>query len=145
VRRRGDDTKFVARVLAIGPECDIALLAVDDESFWRGPRAPPAVAFGATPRLQDDVTVVGYPIGGDSLSVTSGVASRIEVRKRREGGGEAGERVGRSTPRTTPIIAQPHPFSGHLLRARRGRAFGPADVVRDQWRQQWGSMLQPGG
>jgi len=28
--------------------------------------------------LQDDVTVVGYPMGGDNVSVTSGVVSRIE-------------------------------------------------------------------
>lgn len=29
--------------------------------------------------MQDPVTVVGYPIGGDTISVTSGVVSRIEV------------------------------------------------------------------
>ena len=29
--------------------------------------------------LQDAVAVVGYPIGGDTISVTSGVVSRIEV------------------------------------------------------------------
>lgn len=29
--------------------------------------------------MQDAVTVVGYPIGGESISVTSGVVSRIEV------------------------------------------------------------------
>lgn len=29
--------------------------------------------------LQEGVTVVGYPIGGDTMSVTSGVVSRIEV------------------------------------------------------------------
>lgn len=28
---------------------------------------------------QEGVTVVGYPIGGDTMSVTSGVVSRIEV------------------------------------------------------------------
>ncbi|CAI5946128.1 unnamed protein product [Closterium sp. NIES-65] len=76
LKRRGDDTKFVARVLAIGVECDIALLAVDDESFWQG-RQP--LRFGGLPHLEDAVTVVGYPVGGDSISVTSGVVSRIEV------------------------------------------------------------------
>ena len=30
--------------------------------------------------MQDAVTVVGYPIGGESISVTSGVVSRIEAR-----------------------------------------------------------------
>ncbi|MCD7459804.1 hypothetical protein HAX54_042019 [Datura stramonium] len=35
--------------------------------------------FGDLPALQDAVTVVGYPIGGDTISVTSGVVSRIEI------------------------------------------------------------------
>lgn len=76
VKRRGDDTKFVANVLAVGTECDIALLAVEDEAFWAGPKA---LDFGGLPHLQDAVTVVGYPIGGDTISVTRGVVSRIEV------------------------------------------------------------------
>ncbi|CUI14790.1 serine protease, putative [Bodo saltans] len=35
--------------------------------------------FGGLPQLQDGVKVVGYPVGGDQLSITSGVVSRIEV------------------------------------------------------------------
>jgi len=76
VKRRGDDTKFLATVLAAGTECDIALLAVADPAFWEG--ASP-LTLGGLPRLQDPVAVVGYPIGGDTISVTSGVVSRIEV------------------------------------------------------------------
>lgn len=76
VKRRGDDTKFVAKVLARGIECDIALLSVESEEFWRG--AEP-LHFGRLPCLQDAVTVVGYPLGGDTISVTKGVVSRIEV------------------------------------------------------------------
>lgn len=76
VKRRGDDTKFLAKVLAIGTECDVALLTVDDDAFWEGLRP---LEFGGLPRLQDAVAVVGYPIGGDTISVTSGVVSRIEV------------------------------------------------------------------
>ncbi|ONK78599.1 uncharacterized protein A4U43_C02F20500 [Asparagus officinalis] len=76
VKRRGDDTKFVAKVLARGVECDIALLSVESEEFWRG--AEP-LRFGRLPSLQDAVTVVGYPLGGDTISVTKGVVSRIEV------------------------------------------------------------------
>jgi hypothetical protein len=34
VKKRGDDQKFLARVLATGTECDIALLTVDDPKFW---------------------------------------------------------------------------------------------------------------
>ncbi|KAJ0829145.1 putative peptidase Do [Helianthus annuus] len=76
LKKRGSDTKFVATVLAIGTECDIALLTVEDDEFWVGVSP---VEFGDLPALQDAVTVVGYPIGGDTISVTSGVVSRIEI------------------------------------------------------------------
>lgn len=52
------------------------MLTVNDDEFWEGVTP---VQFGALPCLQDAVTVVGYPIGGDTISVTSGVVSRIEV------------------------------------------------------------------
>ncbi|CAI9787287.1 unnamed protein product [Fraxinus pennsylvanica] len=76
LKKRGSDTKYVATVLAIGTECDIAMLAVDDDEFWEGVSP---LEFGDLPALQDAVTVVGYPIGGDTISVTSGVVSRIEI------------------------------------------------------------------
>lgn len=76
LKKRGSDTKYLATVLAIGTECDIAMLTVDDDEFWEGVSP---VAFGDLPALQDAVTVVGYPIGGDTISVTSGVVSRIEI------------------------------------------------------------------
>eukprot|EP00775_Hariotina_reticulata_P011314 gene11314-11464_t len=76
VKKRGDDQKFLARVLAMGVDCDIALLTVDDEAFWQGVTP---LEFGPLPKLQDTVAVVGYPIGGDTISVTVGVVSRIEV------------------------------------------------------------------
>uniref|UniRef100_A0A7I4DFC6 Protease Do-like PDZ domain-containing protein n=3 Tax=Physcomitrium patens TaxID=3218 RepID=A0A7I4DFC6_PHYPA len=76
VKKRGSDTKYLATVLAIGTECDIAMLTVSNDEFWEDVTP---VDFGSLPRLQDAVTVVGYPIGGDTISVTSGVVSRIEV------------------------------------------------------------------
>ncbi|GAX82217.1 hypothetical protein CEUSTIGMA_g9645.t1 [Chlamydomonas eustigma] len=76
VKRRGDDRKFLAKVVSIGVDCDIAMLDVEDEDFWTDVRA---LEFGVLPRLQDSVAVVGYPIGGDTISVTAGVVSRIEV------------------------------------------------------------------
>ncbi|XAR50151.1 Peptidase Do [Bertholletia excelsa] len=76
LKKRGSDTKYVATVLAIGTECDIAMLTVENDEFWEGVSP---VEFGELPALQDAVTVVGYPIGGDTISVTSGVVSRIEI------------------------------------------------------------------
>ncbi|CAN6164474.1 unnamed protein product [Urochloa humidicola] len=76
LKKRGSDTKYLATVLAIGTECDIAMLTVEDDEFWKGVSP---LEFGSLPALQDAVTVVGYPIGGDTISVTSGVVSRIEI------------------------------------------------------------------
>nr|XP_027074627.1 protease Do-like 9 [Coffea arabica]XP_027074628.1 protease Do-like 9 [Coffea arabica] len=76
LKKRGSDTKYLATVLAIGNECDIAMLTVSDDEFWEGVTP---VEFGDLPALQDAVTVVGYPIGGDTISVTSGVVSRLEI------------------------------------------------------------------
>lgn len=52
------------------------MLTVESDEFWEGVSP---VQFGELPALQDAVTVVGYPIGGDTISVTSGVVSRIEI------------------------------------------------------------------
>lgn len=49
VRKRGGDTRFVARVLSIGRECDIALLTVDEDAFWEGVHP---ITFGVMPQLQ---------------------------------------------------------------------------------------------
>jgi hypothetical protein len=53
---------------------------VDDPEFWEGVSP---LEFGSLPRLQDQVAVVGYPVGGESISITVGVVSRIEVRMSR--------------------------------------------------------------
>uniref|UniRef100_A0A0D3G366 PDZ domain-containing protein n=1 Tax=Oryza barthii TaxID=65489 RepID=A0A0D3G366_9ORYZ len=66
------------QVLARGIECDLALLSVENEEFWRGTEP---LQLGRLPCLQDSVTVVGYPLGGDTISVTKGVVSRIEIIK----------------------------------------------------------------
>lgn len=76
VKKRGDDRKYLAKVLCTCREGDMALLTVEDDAFWEGVTP---LRFGPLPRLQDEAVVVGYPIGGDTISVTSGVVSRIEV------------------------------------------------------------------
>lgn len=76
VKKRNEDTKFIANVLAVGNECDLSLLTVDDPDFWTG-LSP--LQFGDLPDLQASVAVVGYPIGGESISVTAGVVSRVEM------------------------------------------------------------------
>lgn len=76
VRRFGQSKRYVAEVEGVSHECDLALLRVRREDFFEG--AEP-IALGELPELGDGVTVCGYPIGGDRLSLTQGVVSRIEV------------------------------------------------------------------
>ena len=75
VRRNGDPRRYQARVLFVSHEADLALLTVDDETFFDGIEP---LDFGDLPEAQDEVLVYGFPLGGDSLSITRGVISRIE-------------------------------------------------------------------
>jgi S1-C subfamily serine protease len=76
VRRAGHARRWPARVLYAGHESDLALLTVDDPSFFEGTAAFP---MGRMPRVRDRVDVYGFPVGGESASVTSGIVSRVEV------------------------------------------------------------------
>jgi len=68
--------KLAARVVAMSPGTDLAVIALEDESFFKG-RKPLPLAKGI-PNLRDKVNCYGYPIGGDQQSVTEGIVSRIE-------------------------------------------------------------------
>ena len=76
VRKRGDDQKYEAEVLARATDCDLALLTVRDETFWQGATAQNFCHD--VPALFSEVVCVGYPTGGDNLSVTKGVVSRVD-------------------------------------------------------------------
>ena len=73
--RRGGD-QLIAKVKAIGPGIDLALVElVDPEELKDVPAIPIAEEL---PQLKSHVSVYGYPQGGDDLSVTDGIVSRIE-------------------------------------------------------------------
>ena len=65
-----------ARVEAMTPGMDLAVLKLDDESFFEKRGALPFAQ--ELPRVKDNVNVYGYPTGGTELSVTQGIVSRIE-------------------------------------------------------------------
>lgn len=75
VVKEGDPTPWEARVLYVAHDCDLAILGVYDERFFEGTKP---LEFGAIPALESTVSAYGYPIGGDRLSVTTGVVSRID-------------------------------------------------------------------
>lgn len=76
VVKEGDPTLWPARVLFIAHDCDLALLEVYDKAaFFKGTKP---LQFGGIPALESSVSVYGYPIGGDRLSVTRGIVSRVD-------------------------------------------------------------------
>jgi len=75
VRKHGSAGKFVARVIGVCHQSDLAVLTVDDDHFWRD---VDCLELGDIPELEGSITVIGYPTGGDSISVTKGVVSRVE-------------------------------------------------------------------
>ncbi|GAV81916.1 Trypsin domain-containing protein/PDZ_2 domain-containing protein [Cephalotus follicularis] len=75
VRKHGSPAKYRAEVQAIGHECDLAILVVESQDFWD---RMTFLELGDIPFLQEAVAVVGYPQGGDNISVTKGVVSRVE-------------------------------------------------------------------
>ena len=76
VKKVGDPKLYDAEISVIGHDCDLATLTVKDHSFFTGTKA---MNFGGLPTIQDAVSVYGYPTGGDDVSVTAGVVSRIEI------------------------------------------------------------------
>jgi len=75
VKRSDRADRFEARVLFAGHDCDLAVITVDDDGFWKGMEP---LQIGPRPAMQSTVATIGYPTGGTKLSVTEGVVSRIE-------------------------------------------------------------------
>jgi len=68
--------KVSATVEFIAPGIDLAVLKLDDETFFNSHPALPRAKL--LPEVKDAVMVYGYPEGGTSLSITKGIVSRIE-------------------------------------------------------------------
>jgi S1-C subfamily serine protease len=68
--------KVSATVESIAPGIDLAVLKLDDESFFDSHRALSRAS--ALPQVKDSVMVYGFPTGGTSLSITKGIVSRID-------------------------------------------------------------------
>ena len=75
ITMHGSARKHPARILHIAHDCDLALLELDDFSSFEGLEY---LEIGNVPKLESEVRVIGYPVGGDRISVTRGVVSRID-------------------------------------------------------------------
>jgi serine protease len=75
IRKEGDSKKYEAKVKFVSEEYDLALVEVDDKDFFKGTTS---LTLGNLPSIQEKVVVYGYPLGGDKLSTTQGIVSRME-------------------------------------------------------------------
>lgn len=75
VERYGERKKYIATVIAVSHQADLALLKVEDKEFFKGAKP---IEFGELPEIEQKIVVYGYPMGGRTLSATIGVVSRIE-------------------------------------------------------------------
>ena len=75
ITMHGSPQKHPARILHIAHDCDLALLEVEDFSSFEGLQY---LNIGTVPKLESQVRVIGYPVGGNRISVTRGVVSRID-------------------------------------------------------------------
>jgi S1-C subfamily serine protease len=75
IDRENDPQRYQAIVQFIGHDCDLAVLRVLDRSFFKNTHP---LGFGGIPAIESPVSVYGYPIGGERLSVTRGIVSRID-------------------------------------------------------------------
>lgn len=77
--RRVDDAKpHLAKIEFIAHDCDLALLSLQEPAPFEG--IAPLPLEEKLPLLDSEVVAVGYPVGGDRISVTRGVVSRIDFR-----------------------------------------------------------------
>ncbi len=68
--------KISATVIGVAPGIDLAVLKLDDESFFK--THAPINRAASLPDIKDPVLAYGFPTGGNALSITKGIISRIE-------------------------------------------------------------------
>jgi len=68
--------KLSATVEFVAPGIDLAVLKLDDDSFFDTHK--PIERAPILPAIKDAVLVYGFPTGGTGLSITKGIVSRIE-------------------------------------------------------------------
>ncbi len=77
IRTTNDPQPHPARIVHVAHDCDLAIIEAEDGKPFEKMRQ---LTFGGIPKLNTEVIAVGYPIGGDRISVTRGVVSRIDFR-----------------------------------------------------------------
>ncbi len=77
IQDRAGGPWYEARVEHVGREIDLAIITLEDPSFFDD--HPPIPMAPERPRPMSPLMVYGFPVGGDDISVTQGIISRVGV------------------------------------------------------------------
>lgn len=81
IKKVSDPKPYKARVVHVAHDCDLAMIEIESEDEFAGAFSGIEPLFiGGIPKLNTTVVAVGYPIGGERISVTRGVVSRVDFR-----------------------------------------------------------------
>lgn len=81
IKKVNDPKPYKARVVHVAHDCDLAMIEVESEDeFMTAFSGVEPLFIGEIPKLNTTVVAIGYPIGGERISVTRGVVSRIDFR-----------------------------------------------------------------
>jgi S1-C subfamily serine protease len=75
VQKEDDPRHYTAKVQFIAHDCDLAVLKINEPGFFD--HTVP-LELGGIPAIESTVSAYGYPLGGDRMSVTQGIVSRID-------------------------------------------------------------------
>jgi S1-C subfamily serine protease len=80
IRKVGDPQPYRAKVKHIAHDCDLALLELT-QPVKAFEKVKPLKVGSAVPKLDTTVKVIGFPIGGERITVTRGVVSRVDYQE----------------------------------------------------------------
>jgi S1-C subfamily serine protease len=75
VKKQNLAKRYPAQVQFVGHDCDLALITVPDPDFFTDTLP---LSFGSLPQINSTVQTCGFPMGGQQVSITKGVVSRLE-------------------------------------------------------------------
>jgi S1-C subfamily serine protease len=86
LKRYQDPRPYPAKVTYVGHDCDLAILEPENPDFFQGMQP---LEIGELPKVRSTVVTYGYPAGGEQISYTRGVVSRIELQSYAHSGNRA--------------------------------------------------------
>jgi S1-C subfamily serine protease len=79
VQKQDMPKKWLARVISIAHDLDLAVIEVDDDLFWETVIVGELAPASHSVELYSEVNTIGFPAGGSTVCVTKGVISRFDA------------------------------------------------------------------